>query len=154
MLTKIYIVNMTEIFICLCGGKQSCLWHLLLMLNTSYVFYIFRIRPVYIPLKVLYILFLEFKTLYGNCNMYHSQIQVIRQDKCFFVSSTSVTWHLATGTYQATGPTGRKAKILKAGLQLTSMWKAFCSNTVTSSAGLASYSDCVWSLYVCIILYT
>lgn len=72
----------------------------------------------------------------------------MRQDKCFFVSSTSVTWHLATGTYQATGPTGRKAKILKAVLQLTSMWKAFCNNTVTSSAGLASYSDCVWGLYV------
>jgi len=78
----------------------------------------------------------------------------MRQDKCFIVSSTSVTWHLATGTYQATGPTGRKAKILKAVLQLTSMWKAFCNNTVTSSAGLASYSDCVWGLYVCIILYT
>jgi len=71
---KIYPVNTTEIFTCLCAGKQSCLWHLLLMLHTSHVFYIFRIRPAYTPLKVLYILFLEFKTLYGICNMRHSKV--------------------------------------------------------------------------------
>jgi len=38
---KIYPGNTTDIFLYLCVGKQSCLWHLLLMLYTSHVFYIF-----------------------------------------------------------------------------------------------------------------